>query len=127
MFGAQPKQVAMEEDAKKQPESIQDTKEERGDQNKDEWVSEMEAARRVGEFAREFARIFFREVERRAERQQHADLNQFFCTIFGVDTFQWHQDSVWHNHIRLEYTYFLYGCTVMVQLYPWLSKRMALK
>ena len=37
--------------------SLQDTKEERGDQNKDEWVSEMEAARRVGEFPREFANL----------------------------------------------------------------------
>ena len=54
MFGAQPKLVAVEEDAEKQPELIQDTKEEKGDQNKDEWVSEMEAARRVGEFTREF-------------------------------------------------------------------------
>ena len=49
MFGAQPKQVAVEEDAEKQPE--------RGDQNKDEWVSEMEAARRVGEFTWEFANL----------------------------------------------------------------------
>ena len=58
MFGAQPKLVAVEEDAEKQPELIQDTKEERGDQNKDEWVSEMEAARRVGEFTSEFANLF---------------------------------------------------------------------
>ena len=53
MFGAQPKQVAVEEDAEKQPELIQDTEEERGDQ----WISEMEAARRVGEFPREFANL----------------------------------------------------------------------
>ena len=36
---------------------------------------------------------------------------------YSVSIFQWHQDSVWHNHIRLEYTYFLYGCTVLVQLH----------
>ena len=54
MSGAQPKQVAMEEDAEKQPELIQDGKKERGERNKDEWVSEMEAGE-LEEFTREIA------------------------------------------------------------------------
>ena len=54
MSGAQPKQVAMEEDAEKQPELIQDGKKERGGRNKDEWVSEMEADE-LEEFTREIA------------------------------------------------------------------------